>query len=262
MTVISVISMKGGVGKTSITANLASALAQHPSAPKVSVIDLDPQNALQWHFGFVDHSSSGLCQFAVDGGSLKDAALKSDKDIVCFPYGFADELTRVDFESLLKENPEWLKQEISRLDRSAETIFLIDTPPGPSPYLSQAISAANLAIVVLLADAASYATCPAMETAFEEMIPLNTRLSSTYLLNQIDPTDTLSTDIQVMLRQSLNQRLVPVHINNDEAVREALAFQQSVLMYDENCLASHDFVRLAKWAIGMVEALSSQEELG
>jgi cellulose synthase operon protein YhjQ len=256
MTVISVISLKGGVGKTSITANLASALAQHPSTPKVSVIDLDPQNALQWHFGFVEHESAGLCQLAVDGGSLKASARKNDKGMTCYPYGFADERTRVDFESLLKENPEWLKQQISDLDRSSETIFLIDTPPGPSPYLSQAISAANIALVVLLADAASYATCPAMETAFEEMIPLNTSLASAYLLNQVDPTDALSTDIQVMLRQRLMQRLVPIHINNDEAVREALAFQQSVLMYDENSLASHDFTRLAQWTIGAIAAIA------
>jgi cellulose synthase operon protein YhjQ len=255
MTVISVVSMKGGVGKTSITANLASALAQHPSSPKVSVIDLDPQNALQWHFGFVEHEAPGLCQFAVDGGNLDDVALINDKGIACFPYGFADEPTRVDFESVLKENPEWLRQQIRRIGRSKETLFLIDTPPGPSPYLSQAISAADLALVVLLADGASYATCPAMETAFEEMIPLNTNLSSAYILNQVDPTDALSMDIQLMLRQSLGSRLIPIHINNDEAVREALAFQQSVLMYDKNCLASHDFNRLAQWTIGAIESL-------
>jgi cellulose synthase operon protein YhjQ len=249
MTVISVISMKGGVGKTSITANLANSLAQHKNAPNVAVIDLDPQNALQWHFGFIDHDAAGVCQLAVNSGSLADACLNADKGIRCYPYGFADELTRRDFESLLKENPEWLKRQIARLYLPKDTIFLIDTPPGQSPYLSQAISAGNLALVVLLADAASYATTPTMETAFEEMIPLNPYLKSAYVLNQVDPSDALSTDIQVMLEQRLADRLIPVTVANDESVREALAFQQSVLNYDANCLASHDFNRLADWIL-------------
>ncbi len=251
MSVISVISMKGGVGKTSITANLASAISQRPNAPTVAVIDLDPQNALQWHFGFMEQQSAGICQLSVKVGALNEAHLKTDKNILCYPYGFADEPTRKDFESLLKENPEWLKQQIQSLDLPSESIILIDTPPGQSPYMAQAMSAANLALVVLLADGASYATAPMMETVFEEMIPLNPYLRSAYLINQVDPTNALSTDIQVMLTQRLGNRLVPVQISEDEAVREALAFQQSVLIYDENGLASHDFARLAEWTMGL-----------
>jgi cellulose synthase operon protein YhjQ len=251
MSVISVISMKGGVGKTSITANLASAISQRPNAPTVAVIDLDPQNALQWHFGFMEQHSAGICQLSVNFGALNQACLKTDKNILCYPYGFADEPSRRDFESLLKENPEWLKQQIQSLNLPSESIVLIDTPPGQSPYMAQAMSAANLALVVLLADGASYATAPMMETVFEEMIPLNPYLKSAYLINQVNPTDALSTDIQVMLTQRLGNRLVPVQISEDEAVREALAFQQSVLIYDENGLASHDFARLAEWTMGL-----------
>jgi cellulose synthase operon protein YhjQ len=241
--------MKGGVGKTSITSNLASALAQHPSAPKIAVIDLDPQNALHWHLGFSQQGEPGVCHYAVNAGGLEDACLKTEKDILCYPYGFADELTRRDFESLIKENPEWLKRQIENLKLPDKTIFLIDTPPGQSPYMAQAISAANLALVVLLADAASYATVPAMETAFEEMIPLNPYLKTAYVLNQVNPTDAMSTDIQLMLEQRLADRLVPIGITDDEAVREALAFQQSVLIYDANSLASHDFTKLATWTL-------------
>jgi cellulose synthase operon protein YhjQ len=251
MIVLSVISMKGGVGKTSITANLASALSRLPNAPLIAVIDLDPQNALQWHFGFNEQQSPGLCSLAVNGGTLRDACVKTDKGTLCYPYGYADEPTRRDFEALLTEDPEWLKQQLVNLNLPKNTIFLIDTPPGQSPYMAQAISSANIALVVLLADGASYATAPTMETAFEEMIPLNPYLKSAYLLNQIDPTNTLANDIQVMLRHRLGERLIPIHISEDEAVREALAFQQSVLVYDENGLAGNDFKSLASWVIGL-----------
>jgi cellulose synthase operon protein YhjQ len=251
MTVISVISMKGGVGKTSITANLASALSQVPNAPPIAVVDLDPQNALQWHFGFNEKQSPGLCQHAVKARSLSNACLKTDKGILCYPYGYAEEPTRREFEALLTNDTEWLKQQLVNLQLPSNTIFLIDTPPGQSPYMSQAISSADWGLVVLLADGASYATVPTMETALEEMIPLNPYLKSAYLLNQIDPTNTLANDIQVMLRHRLGERLVPIHICEDEAVREALAFQQSVLAYDGNGLASNDFKSLANWVLGL-----------
>ncbi|MGZ7236532.1 ParA family protein, partial [Streptococcus pyogenes] len=42
---IAVVSAKGGVGKTTVTANLATALALQGAAP-VAAFDLDPQNAL------------------------------------------------------------------------------------------------------------------------------------------------------------------------------------------------------------------------
>ena len=42
MSVIAVISMKGGVGKSTITANLATAMAAALGEHRVSVVDLDP----------------------------------------------------------------------------------------------------------------------------------------------------------------------------------------------------------------------------
>ena len=49
MFVIAVVSAKGGVGKTTISANLAAAIAL--TGRPVLVVDLDPQNAMQWHLG-------------------------------------------------------------------------------------------------------------------------------------------------------------------------------------------------------------------
>ena len=49
MVVFSVVSAKGGVGKTTITANMAMALA---GGRNVVAVDLDPQNALRLHLDF------------------------------------------------------------------------------------------------------------------------------------------------------------------------------------------------------------------
>ena len=50
MNVIAIVSAKGGVGKTTLTANLATALDRLGVATLL-LADLDPQNALGLHFG-------------------------------------------------------------------------------------------------------------------------------------------------------------------------------------------------------------------
>lgn len=252
MKVVSIVSMKGGVGKTSLAANLACALADKLGPHRVAALDLDSQNALQWHFGLADHEAPGVCQQAVKGNSLGDIAFQSESQVVCFPYGHADEPDRLAFESQLTQQSDWLKRQLDSLGLANNALVLIDTPPGPSPYLLQAIACSDLAIIVLLPDAASYATVPAMETYLDEMIPINPNLQSAYVLNQLDESDSLGSDMTRTLRQHLGERLAPVLINSDEAVREALALQQSVLAYDPHGQASHDVKALADWLWGLL----------
>jgi cellulose synthase operon protein YhjQ len=250
MNILSVVSMKGGVGKTSITANLATALARRLGPGRVFIIDLDPQNALQWHFGFVDHEQKGICNQSAAAGPWNDIALSSATGVTIFPYGAVDEHERLAFEQLLKEQPDWLKIKACGTQFKRDAIVLIDTPPGVSPYLPQVIGCSDVSLVVLLADGASYATVPAMETAFEELIPMNPYLRTAYLLNQFDQEDALGKDIQTLLQHTLGERLLSPLIHVDEGVKEALAFQQPVLVYDPHGQASQDFSDLATWALG------------
>lgn len=62
MPVISVCSPKGGVGKTTIVANLAYSFAR--SGTKVVVVDFDPQNALRLYFGMPLNDERGFINFS------------------------------------------------------------------------------------------------------------------------------------------------------------------------------------------------------
>ena len=46
MTIVSLVSIKGGVGKSTLTASLATAVARRLNGQHVAAIDLDPQNSL------------------------------------------------------------------------------------------------------------------------------------------------------------------------------------------------------------------------
>jgi cellulose synthase operon protein YhjQ len=250
MKVISIVSMKGGVGKTTIAVNLATSLAQRMGKGRVSMVDFDPQNAAHWHFGSLDSTSPGICHLAIQGQyEANTITTNQDLGLDCYPFGSTTEAERAAFEKTLEKQANWLKQFTQAMRCPKDGVVVIDTPSGPSTYLNQAISASDLVIVILLADPASYATVPSMESLLDDLIPLNPNLKSVYVLNQYDPTDLLSTDIVTTLRNHLGARVAPVLVSADEAVREALAVQQSVLGYDPHGQASQDVASLARWAL-------------
>lgn len=252
MSVIGVVSMKGGVGKTSTTANLAAAFANVLGPGRVSAVDLDPQSALQYHFGLDGSHSSGVCAQSLTGDDWRGVASTSEFGVTCLPYGSVTEAEREDFETLLDQDPTWIGKQIQRAGLDNDAIVLIDSPPGPSVYLRQVFACADIVLIVLLADAASYASIPAMESWLVEMSHLYPHVSSVYLINQIDRSEPLNRDVADMLRQQLKSKLAPIGIHADEAVKEALAFQQPVLIYDPHGQASHDIARLAKWLIDAI----------
>ena len=249
MSVIGVVSMKGGVGKTSTTANLAAAMATRLGPERVCVVDLDPQNALHWHFGLQTSQTSGVCAQSLQGDNWHNATLTSAFDVSCLPYGVVDEPDRETFEALLRDEPDWLGAQLQHAGLGHDAVVLIDTPPGPSVYLKQVFACADLVLIVLLSDAGSYATIPAMESWLDDMSALRPQLGSVYVLNQVDRTEPLNRDVTELLQQHLGARLAPIRIHRDEAVGEALAFQQPVLVYDPHGQASHDLARLAAWVI-------------
>lgn len=249
MSIIGVVSMKGGVGKTSVTANLAVALSRTLGAGRVSAVDLDPQNALRFHLGLDFDDPTGICIQTVDGHNWSEVAQPTEYGVLCLPYGEATEEQRGAFEEALDQRPLAVGEEIEAAGLNDDAIVLIDTPPGPSPYLRQTLACADLIVIVLLADAASYATVSAMESWLAEMRDQYRHTRHLYLLNQIDRTDVLNKDVADVLHHRLSDTLIPIGVHLDEAVREALAFQQPVMAYDPHGQASHDLARLAEYLI-------------
>jgi cellulose synthase operon protein YhjQ len=247
MIVIAVVSMKGGVGKTSSTANLAAALAAKVGDGRVAVLDLDPQNSLHLHFGLGSTLQEGVASQSLHDANWNETAFQSKFGVICMPYGSVTEPERKDFEALLADKPDWIWSQLMRAGCEQLDVVFIDTPPGPSVYLRHAFACADLALIVLLADAGSYATIPAMESWVEEITAFRPELATVYMLNQIDSTSALNHDVGEVLRRRLNSRIAPIGIHRDEAVSEALAFQQPVVIYDPHSQAALDTERLANW---------------
>ena len=245
--------MKGGVGKTSVSANLAAALATHLGVGHVGVVDLDPQDALQWHLGVHDEPYPGICHQSLSGEEWGPVARPSKFGVDCLPYGDVTEAERVAFESLLSQQPDWVVSQLELSGFHPDGMVIIDTPPGPTVYLKQVCACADIVLAVVLADAGSYATIPAMETWLDEARQTRPDLKVHYLLNQVDRNDPLNRDTVAFLRKNLPSSLCPIEIHTDEAASEALALQQPVFVYEPHSQASSDIARLAVWIMGELD---------
>ena len=244
MKVVAIVSAKGGVGKTTLTANLATALSRSIAAP-VLAVDLDPQNALGLHLGMSPHELRGLSRSTLANQPLALACLPCTPTLHVLPYGALDEADRVTLEAAMDQDPHWLARHLASLDLPPDAVVFLDTPPGPSVYLRQALCTADVVVVVVLSDAASYATLPLMQRLVDTYYqPQGDLTDAFYVLNQLHSGKVLSKDIANVMRENLGNRLLgAIH---DEAVCEALACDTNTLDYAPYSQAAADFMECAE----------------
>lgn len=239
---IAFVSAKGGVGKTTLTANLATVLASR--GLRVLVIDLDPQNALCLHLGLDPQETAGLVREGVGYKSMFDSPF----GVKFIPFGRVRSSELLEFEQALAAQPRWLSDSLRGISRNRFDYVLIDTPPGPSVFLQQALAAVHQALVVVLADAASYVTVPHALSLVQTHTKSSRRFKGAHIvLNQLSTKGQLGNTIRASLFTQHGERMVPVAIHRDEHVAHALAFERPVIQYDPGCKVSLDFQYLADW---------------
>lgn len=248
MQVIAFISGKGGVGKTTLAANAAVALAQRQQ--RVLLIDLDPQNAQRLHLGMDPDEIAGLIREGISPVGVFDSPF----GVSFIPFGRVSEVELEEFEVELKEHPYWLLDGIESLGSVSFDFIILDTPPGPSVYLQQALLVAHRALVVVLADAASYATIPRVISLIDEYAASRTDFAGMKLLiNQMPTHGKLAHKVRSALYADYANQLVPVTIHRDPKVSQSLAFERPVLEYEPGCKASLDIQYLADWLLDSSE---------
>ncbi|TDN63427.1 cellulose biosynthesis protein BcsQ [Paraburkholderia sp. BL10I2N1] len=251
MKVIAVVSAKGGVGKTTLAANLASVLASR--GRRVIAIDLDPQNALRLHFGIALDSIDGLSRATLSGDSWQTVMMDGIDGVTVVPYGAVVEDDRRRFEAHLDRDPLWIAQTLASLGLDAADVVIIDTPPGSSTYTRSALCAASFALNVVLADAASYAAIPLMERLIETYAAPRPEFGGEgYVINQVDQSRQLSKDVLKVLRQLLGARLFSGVIHADEAISEALACDTTLIHYDPLSQAAADLRACGDWLLASI----------
>ena len=249
MPLICVCSPKGGVGKTTLTANLAYALAR--SGSKVLALDFDVQNALRLHFGVPLSDERGYVAKSAESSDWSQFVLTAGGNIFVLPYGEASEEQRLVFEERLTNDEHFLIRGLNTLLNYPGLIIVADFPPGPSAALKAMSRLADLHLVIMQADTASLSLLPHVENHRLTGDVLNRKAGHYFVLNQSDNRRQVSRDVTAFMEQKLGNQLLGV-IHRDESVIEANASQQSVFDFSPASAAAFDIELIAKRVAGIL----------
>lgn len=254
---IAIVSAAGGVGRSTLVASLATLLAQRKIA--VLALDFDPQNLLSTLLGSDEISLGGLLPDFLTKKEFGKSALVNSNEVACLPFGRANEASLVTFEQHLRTEPEWLKKCIAQIDYPPGAFLIMDTPRLPSHYARQAIVTADLVLAVLAPDTRSLALVPAVEAALAKCAPGRQPI---YVMNGLDSTRALQSDLLAQFRSALQMRLSPYPIHRDEAVPRAVANYANLQSLSPDSLVAHDLNGLLNWLLaGPVSSLDGRVQV-
>ncbi|MBK5304113.1 MULTISPECIES: cellulose biosynthesis protein BcsQ [unclassified Pseudomonas] len=243
--VIAIVSANGGVGKSTVAAGLAKTL-RRPGGRTIA-IDLDPQNALSSHLG-INRQVPGLIQLKEQDADWGAHRLPGYSDSECLPFGTGEVNDRRLLKQLMLEDSDWLNQHLASMDLSENDTVILDTPSGATVYSQQALDAADLVLVMTVADAASYL---ALDTMTQWLETTQRRAQRhRYVLNQRDDSRSFSRDMGVLFLRRLGADLIGT-IRLDHQFNESLAYGRDLLQYAPESIGCQDILSLS----GAVHAL-------
>ena len=135
MNKIGIINHKGGVGKSTLTANLGACL-KHENK-KVILVDMDAQASLTIALGFnpddIDNNIAALMLNVMDNKTfdIRDYIIKNKEGILLIPSG--QELTKIELRLHQELGREYiLKKALEQLEDYKFDYILMDSPPSVS----------------------------------------------------------------------------------------------------------------------------------
>lgn len=239
MTVIAVFNQKGGVGKTTITANLAAAIAQNGIEPLV--IDLDPQAHLTalWQQHPDVHTS--ISAFYKGKASLTDLALPLNNGIRFVPSHI--ELTRIDvIPTNQAVNIRRLKLAIeAEMLKASGMPIIIDCSPMLGVLAFSALYAADLVLIPVAAEYLALNGARILSQTLAGLERFSGRKERRYLVNRYIPGRETVENVVASLKQSYPGEVLRSKIHENDKLVEAIGWGTDVFTLDPNASASQDF---------------------
>ncbi len=159
MSVLTIASQKGGVGKTTVSLNLACSLARRKW--RVLLIDLDPQGAIGLSLGRSRKSLKGVAEFLREGGPLSDYVLRTRLGgLSLMAVGHVAIQDTHSFATYLQDNR--VPERLNELAAQDYDIVMFDTPAGFGGATLAALDASDFIVGVLQAEPIAMRSAPQM----------------------------------------------------------------------------------------------------
>jgi chromosome partitioning protein len=248
--VICIANQKGGVGKTTTSVNLSSALAK--LGQRILLIDLDPQGNASSGLGIKRYETQEANSYHVLIGekTLREAMSQSSPPNLFVSTANPDlvgaEIELVDFprrEYRLKEAIELVKEEFDYI--------LIDCPPSLGLLTLNALTAADSFLVPLQCEYyALEGLSQLLNTAGLVKKSLNPSLHiEGIVLTMFDKRNNLSHDVVTEIQSHFGDKVFKSIIPRNVRLSEAPSHGVSILDYDAKSIGATTYMDLAKEVI-------------
>ena len=233
--VITVSNQKGGVGKTTTTVNLASALARRGA--NVLVIDLDPQGNASTALGISDRHAGTPSSYEVLLGEIpvKAAVRQSPHSplLYCVPATIDLAGAEIELVSMVaRENR--LRNALAELDEMDFDYVFIDCPPSLGLLTLNALVAAPEVLIPIQCEYyALEGVSQLMKNIGMVKAHLNPRLDvSTVVLTMYDGRTKLADQVASEVRRFFGDKVLNTVIPRSVKVSEAPGYGMTIIDYD------------------------------
>ncbi|PPR47859.1 MAG: Chromosome partitioning protein ParA [Alphaproteobacteria bacterium MarineAlpha5_Bin9] len=246
--IISITNQKGGVGKTTTTINLATAMVAINK--RALIVDADPQGNASTGIGIKEDERSPSLYDLISKNLFKESAIKKtlipNLDIIPSTIDLA--ASEVELANI--ENREGRIKNI--LDKIIGYDFIfIDCPPALGLLTINSLVASNSVIVPLQCEffaleglSSLVKTINAIQDGFNKSLEIEG-----VVLTMHDKRNSLSDLVERDVRNHFGSKVYKTIIPRNVRISEAPSHGKPALVYDISCLGSKAYIELAKEVI-------------
>ena len=255
---ISVSNQKGGVGKTTTTINLSTALAA--VGKKVLVVDLDPQGNASTGLG-IDRANRTSGTYEVLFGECtidQAAALSRVPNLFVIPSSI--HLSGAEIELIDVKNRETRLKDALLSNTGNYDYVLFDCPPSLNLLTLNALVASDGVLVPLQCEFFALEGLSHLVNTIERVrSSFNAKLELMgIVLTMFDKRNNLSNQVSDNVREHFGDKVYDTVIPRNVRISEAPSFGLPAIVYDMNCSGSQAYIQLAKEILKRDRALSKQ----
>lgn len=246
---IGIVNQKGGVGKTTLTQNLACSLNNEHSK-KVLAIDLDPQSSLTTCLGFnsddLENTITKAIKKTINGEEIdiREYILKNKEGI--YLIGSDILLTKIERALTPETMREFvLKRTLKGLEALNFDFILVDSPPFLSLISDNILTFVDSVLIPISPEFLSYKAFSIIAGSLKEIKDkTNPDLETIGIIfNQVDLRTFHHKNIMEYSKKTLGENIYIFNsiIRTNTLIRESQLKGQSILTYDPSSNGSKDF---------------------